>query len=100
MRVRGLTAALLVIIATAAAAQTPGSYEINGFGRYTRFDNTLGPNNEFGGGGSLGFFLLSNLALEAEGAYTATQDGLSHWAETPRLSESGPATFEICIARM
>jgi outer membrane protein OmpA-like peptidoglycan-associated protein len=78
MRVRGLTAALLVIIATAAAAQTPGSYEINGFGRYTRFDNTLGPNNEFGGGGSLGFFLLSNLALEAEGAYTATQDGLAN----------------------
>ena len=64
--------ALLLAAATAASAQTAGSYEINGFGRYTRFDNTLAlsPENKFGGGGSLGFFLLSNLALEAEGAYT------------------------------
>src|SRR5688572_4008543 len=69
MRVRGLTMALLFITATAAGAQTAGSYEITGFSRYTRFDNTLSLDDRFGGGGSLGFFLLSNLALEAEGAY-------------------------------
>jgi outer membrane protein OmpA-like peptidoglycan-associated protein len=72
--------ALLLAAATAASAQTAGSYEINGFGRYTRFDNTLAlsPENKFGGGGSLGFFLLSNFALEAEGAYTPATDVLAN----------------------
>lgn len=78
MRVRGLTLALLITAATAASAQTAGSYELNGFGRYTRFDNTLGPANKFGGGGSLGFFAFTNLALEAEGAYTQTTDALAN----------------------
>jgi outer membrane protein OmpA-like peptidoglycan-associated protein len=77
MRVRGLTVALLLLTATAASAQTAGSYEIDGFGRNTRFDDALALNNRFGGGGALGFFLLSNLALEAEGAYTATHDPLN-----------------------
>jgi outer membrane protein OmpA-like peptidoglycan-associated protein len=77
MRVRGLTVALLLITATAASAQTAGSYEIDGFGRNTRFDDALALNNRFGGGGALGFFVLSNLALEAEGAYTATRDPLN-----------------------
>jgi outer membrane protein OmpA-like peptidoglycan-associated protein len=78
MRVRGLTLALLITAATAASAQTAGSYELNGFGRYTRFDNTLGPANKFGGGGSLGFFAFTNLAIEAEGAYTQTTDALAN----------------------
>src|SRR3954471_18589158 len=78
MRVRGLTLALLITAATAASAQTAGSYELNGFGRYTRFDNTLGPENKFGGGGSLGFFMFTNLAVEAEGAYTLTTDALAN----------------------
>lgn len=68
MRVRGLTLALLMTVATAASAQTAGSYELNGFGRYTRFFGS--PENRFGGGGSLGFFMFTNLALEAEGSYT------------------------------
>jgi outer membrane protein OmpA-like peptidoglycan-associated protein len=78
MRVRGLTLALLITAATAASAQTAGSYELNGFGRYTRFDNALGPENKFGGGGSLGYFFFSNLALEAEGAYTQTTDAFAN----------------------
>jgi outer membrane protein OmpA-like peptidoglycan-associated protein len=78
MRVRGLILALLLTTATAAGAQTAGSYEINGFGRYTRFDNTIGPENKMGGGGSLGFFVVSNLALEAEAAYTVTNDPLAN----------------------
>lgn len=75
MRVRGLTTALLLTTAAAAGAQSAGSFEINGFGRYTRFDDTLRLDDKFGGGGSLGFFLLTNLALEGEGAYTATDNG-------------------------
>jgi outer membrane protein OmpA-like peptidoglycan-associated protein len=78
MRVRGLTLALLITAATAASAQTAGSYELNGFGRYTRFDNGLGPENKFGGGGSIGFFMFTNLALEAEGAYVLTNDALAN----------------------
>ena len=78
MRVRGLTLALLMAAATAASAQTAGSYELNGFGRYTRFDNSLGPENKLGGGGSLGFFMFTNLAVEAEGAYTVTTDALAN----------------------
>src|SRR4051812_48926575 len=52
MRVRGLTVALLFLTATAASAQTAGSYEIDGFGRNTRFDDALALNNRFGGGGA------------------------------------------------
>ncbi|HKP50194.1 MAG TPA: OmpA family protein [Gemmatimonadales bacterium] len=55
-------------------AQTPGSFEITGFGRYSFFDDTLGLDDKIGGGGSLGFFFLKNLAIEAEAA-TTTTDG-------------------------
>ena len=72
MRVRGLILALAVGTTTAAGAQSAGSYEVNGFARYTLFDDILGPENKIGGGGSLGFFVLRNLALEAEAAYTTT----------------------------
>jgi outer membrane protein OmpA-like peptidoglycan-associated protein len=68
--------ALLITAATAASAQTAGSYELNGFGRYTRFFGS--PENKFGGGGSLGFFMFTNLALEAEGSYTTTYDALAN----------------------
>ena len=40
-------------------AQSPGSFEITGFGRYSFFDDTLGLDDQVGGGGSLGFFFLS-----------------------------------------
>jgi outer membrane protein OmpA-like peptidoglycan-associated protein len=69
--------ALLLTTATAAGAQSAGSYEINGFGRNTQFDDALGLEHGFGGGGALGFFVLRNLALEAEGAYTTTHDALN-----------------------
>jgi outer membrane protein OmpA-like peptidoglycan-associated protein len=78
MRVRGLITALLLTTATAAGAQSAGSYEINGFGRYTRFESTLSPDNTFGGGAALGFFVLRNIALEAEAAYTPTNDALAN----------------------
>jgi outer membrane protein OmpA-like peptidoglycan-associated protein len=77
MRVRGLILALVVGTATAAGAQSAGSYEINGFSRYTLFDQALAAENKVGGGGSLGFFVLRNLALEAEAAYTSTTDVLA-----------------------
>ena len=77
MRVRGLTMALLLTTATAAGAQSSGTFEITGFGRFTRFDDTLRIQEEFGGGGSLGFYLLPILALEAEAAYTNTHSNVT-----------------------
>jgi outer membrane protein OmpA-like peptidoglycan-associated protein len=61
---------------TVLSAQTPGSFEITGFGRYTFYDDTLSLDDKAGGGGSLGIFFVKNLALEAEGAYTKTNGAL------------------------
>ena len=59
---------------TVLRGQTPGSFEITGFGRYSFFDDALNLDDQVGGGGSLGFFFLRNLAIEAEAA-TTTADG-------------------------
>ena len=72
MHIRALSLALLLGATTAASAQSAGTFELNGFGRYTRFDDTLGLQENAGGGGSLGFFPLANLAIETEAAYTRT----------------------------
>ena len=77
MRVRGITMVLLLSTASAVSAQSAGTFEITGFGRFTRFDDTLRIQEEFGGGGSLGIFLLPILALEAEGAYTSTHSNVT-----------------------
>ena len=63
---------LLLSTASLASAQSGGTFEITGFGRFNRFDDTLRIQEELGGGGSLGFYLLPILALEAEAAYTKT----------------------------
>ncbi|HEU5303741.1 MAG TPA: OmpA family protein [Gemmatimonadales bacterium] len=78
MRVPGLALALLLTTAAAASAQSAGTTEITGFGRYTRSDDALQLDNRAGGGGSLSFFVVRNLALEAEGAYTRTRDNLAN----------------------
>ena len=77
MRVRGITLVLLLTAASVASAQSAGTFEITGFGRFTRFDDTLRIQEELGAGGSLGFFLLPILALEAEGAYTRTHSNVT-----------------------
>jgi len=62
--------ALLATIASRAAAQSPGTFGIDAFGRYAHFDDTLGlDNDKFGGGGTLSIYFIRNLALEAEGSY-------------------------------
>jgi outer membrane protein OmpA-like peptidoglycan-associated protein len=77
MRVHGLTTALLFTAVTAAGAQAPGTLEITGFGRYTRYDSTLAIQEGASGGGSLGFYPIRNLAIEAEGAYSESHSNLS-----------------------
>jgi outer membrane protein OmpA-like peptidoglycan-associated protein len=77
MRVRGLTLALLVTAASAATAQSSGTFEITGFGRYTRYADTLALQEGPSGGASLGFYAIRNLAIEAEGAYSETHSNLT-----------------------
>jgi OmpA-OmpF porin, OOP family len=77
MRVRGITMVLLLTAAGGVSAQSAGTFEITGFGRFTRFDDTLHIQEELGGGGSLGYYLLPILALEAEGAYTKTHSNVT-----------------------
>jgi outer membrane protein OmpA-like peptidoglycan-associated protein len=63
---------LLILAAAPAAAQKPGTVELGGFGRYTRFDGNLGFANRVGVGGRLGVFVLRNLSLEGDASYTGT----------------------------
>jgi len=66
------------------SGQSPGSFEITGFGRYSFFDDALGLDDKVGGGGSLGFFFLRNLDIEAEAATTTTDAvGGSSISNTP-----------------
>src|SRR5215210_5725436 len=77
MRVRGLSLALFLSTASAAAAQSAGSFDLTGFGRFTRLDNSLRIQEEAGGGGSLAFFPLANVAVEGEGAYLRTHSNIT-----------------------
>jgi outer membrane protein OmpA-like peptidoglycan-associated protein len=72
VRMWAASGALLCTIASGAVAQTPGAFEIGGFGRATFFADTLNLDHHFGGGGWLAFYFTHNLAIEAEAAYTKT----------------------------
>ncbi len=64
--------ALFTGFAAALPAQNAGTIEIGGFGRFTRFDQSLALNDAFGGGAYLGVFLAPGLALEGTGGYLPT----------------------------
>src|SRR4051794_31015054 len=73
MRVRALTTALLLAAAPSAAAQSPGTFELGGFGVARYFSDTTQINNHLGGGGWLGFYPMRNLAIHAEASYADTR---------------------------
>jgi len=79
--------AFLLAGTTVLRAQTSGTFEITGFSRYAKFDDTLdlGSNggDAFGGGGTLGIFFLRNFAIEAEAAYTKTDGPLGSVSNIP-----------------
>jgi OmpA-OmpF porin, OOP family len=73
MRFRTVAVAALFAGFTAVLpAQSAGTIEIGGFGRFTRFDQSLALNDAFGGGAYLGVFLAPGLALEGTGSYLPT----------------------------
>jgi OOP family OmpA-OmpF porin len=65
-------AAAALMLATPAAAQTAGTWEVGAFARYTDFADVLLMKYEYGGGGSIGFFPLSRLELEVASSVTST----------------------------
>lgn len=73
MRVKSLLlAAALLGLSVPAFAQKPGTIEIGGFGRYTKFDGALNFDSRVGIGGRLGVFVYNNLSVEGDASYTAT----------------------------
>jgi outer membrane protein OmpA-like peptidoglycan-associated protein len=71
---KDFTLAVLLAVAAAApaAAQRAASLELDGFGTWTKFDESLQFKDRFGGGGLLGFFIAKNVALEGDASYTGT----------------------------
>jgi len=64
--------ASLTALAPTLPAQSAGTIEIGGFGRFTRFDQSLQLDHAYGGGGYLGVFLAPGLAIEGTGSYLPT----------------------------
>ncbi len=67
-----ISAVAALLLATSAAAQPAGTWELGAFGRYTDFADVLLMRHEYGGGASIGFFPLSRLELEAASSLTST----------------------------
>src|SRR5262245_41778706 len=88
---------LTLFSAGTTAAQTPGTFEIGGFARYSLFDDDLNLEDKVGGGGMLGIFIIKNLALEAEGAYTKTNPESGPDANITNTPIRGRLTYHIPI---
>lgn len=66
-----LTVLTAAVAAAPVAAQSGGTLELGGFGRMTWFDSKLGLDDGGGVGGRLGFFVVRNIAIEADASYTS-----------------------------
>jgi OOP family OmpA-OmpF porin len=64
-----LGAAVALSIPVAAFAQRQGALEIGGFGRYTKFADTLKIDGAWGGGGRAGVYIFKNWLLEMDVSY-------------------------------
>ena len=65
-----LGASLTFAIPASAFAQRQGAIEIGGFGRYTKYMDTLELKAAAGGGGRAGIYVAKNWLLEMELSYT------------------------------
>lgn len=64
-----LGAALTAVLPLTASAQRQGALEVGGFGRFTKFADTLNLDAAIGGGGRVGIYLFRNLLGEVELSY-------------------------------
>ncbi len=67
-----MTGALVLGTAVSATAQQPGTVELGGFGRFTKYDKATHFDDRAGVGARLGVFVLPNLEIEGDASYTAT----------------------------
>jgi outer membrane protein OmpA-like peptidoglycan-associated protein len=72
LRIPALVATLAGLTSSPTTAQSPGTLEFGGFGRFTRFDASLGLRDGFGVGGLLGVYVARGLAIEGTVAYVST----------------------------
>ena len=63
--------------------------------RYAFFDDDLNLEDKVGGGGALGIFLVRNLALEAEGAFTSTNTETGPTVDVDNTPIRGRLTYHI-----
>ncbi len=78
LRIPALVVATLAgPISSPATAQSAGTLEFGGFGRFTRFDASLGLGDGFGAGGLVGVYLARGLAIEGTVAYVSTTSPVS-----------------------
>jgi len=68
-----------LLLGGTAAAQSPGTLLVGGFGQWTHFDSKWGMDSGFGNsigyGGRVGAFIAPNWNVEADGVYTPAQAG-------------------------
>ena len=66
-----------LLLGGSAAAQSPGTLLVGGFGQWTKFDSKWNLDDSFsnsiGYGGRVGAFIAPNWNLEADGVYTPAQ---------------------------
>jgi hypothetical protein len=67
MRVATVIGVLLLGGAATVHAQHAHQLEFGGYGAYTRYDRAFQLNNQFGGGGRLGYFFNDYIGLEVDG---------------------------------
>lgn len=76
MRTHLLAAVAIGLVATPAAAQEKGTWELGGFGRFTSYDNSYDiaskRSNSWGGGGRLGYFVSPKWSLEVSASGNAS----------------------------
>jgi outer membrane protein OmpA-like peptidoglycan-associated protein len=72
LRIPALVAALAGLVPSPTTAQSPGTLAFGGFGRFTRFDASLGFRDGFGAGGLIGVYVARGVAIEGTVAYVST----------------------------
>ncbi len=89
-----LGTSLTLAIPATAFAQRQGALEIGGFGRYTKFADTLKIDGALGAGGRAGMYIFKNLLLEMELSY-GTAD-----VQNPRIDTLNTVSHPLWAYRL
>ncbi len=94
-----------LLLGGTAAAQSPGTLLVGGFGQWTRFDSNwnldTGFGNSIGYGGRLGAFIAPNWNVEADGVYTpASSVTGTRFLGSPSNAISGDVKASAFTARL